>query len=310
VINSWLVVLTWNGRDDTLELLDSLTRANLTNTTVLVVDNASADGTLDEVRAAHPWVRTLQTGSNLGYAGGNNRGVELALSEGAEVIGVLNNDTLVAEDFWDPLVSVALRGDTAVCPDIRYADAPSESWFFGATFAQDIGVARHLRADEQPPRIGLPPSDLLTGCCLVASAQTWRAVGGFDEGMFLIFEDSDWSMRARTRRVQLVLQPASRIEHKVSRSFQGLQSGLGLYYYSRNGAVFAHRWFGARATARFAVRTVLAEGIRELRRDRIAAIRPLLLRCMALLAASARRRGPAGLLVRAIALSRRRRPNS
>ncbi len=80
---SWLVVLTWNGKDDTLELLSSLSDSALPNTTVLVVDNASSDGTLEAVRSQHPWVQTIRTESNLGYAGGNNVGIRCAIDHGA-----------------------------------------------------------------------------------------------------------------------------------------------------------------------------------------------------------------------------------
>src|SRR4051794_36247953 len=110
---AWLVVVNWNGKEDTLALLASLSAAELADTNVLVVDNDSADGSLDAVAAEHPWVRTLQTGSNLGFAGGNNRGIAFAREQGADVIGILNNDTMVQPDFWPPLVEVASRRRTA-----------------------------------------------------------------------------------------------------------------------------------------------------------------------------------------------------
>jgi GT2 family glycosyltransferase len=305
--SAWLVVLNWNGRDDTLALLATLARADLPETTILVVDNGSTDGTLEAVREAFPSVRTLQTGANLGFAGGNNCGIRFCLRQGAEVIGVLNNDTLVAPDFWPPLVSVAAAGHTAVCPDIRYADDPDRSWFFGAEFSHSAGIPLHLQAAEQPARCGLPASALLTGCCLVADAATWRTVGGFDERLFLTFEDSDWCMRARRNDVALLLQPASRITHKVSRSFRGMQDSLALYYYSRNGAVFAQRWFGIRAVARFATKMVLAGGLRQLRRDPRRGWRPFFFRCAGLSAAALGQRGPAGHWIQKLSIVGRRR---
>jgi GT2 family glycosyltransferase len=70
----------------------------------------------------------------------------------------------------------------------------------------------------------------------------WRAVGGFDERFFLIFEDADWSMRARARGVDLIVDPSVHIDHAVSASFTGGRALLGLYYYARNGLLFAGRW--------------------------------------------------------------------
>lgn len=292
-MTNWLVVLNWNGREDTLALLSDLASANLPDTTLLVVDNGSSDGTLDAVHEGFPDVRTLQTGDNLGYAGGNNRGIELALSEGAQVVGVLNNDTRVPVGFWPPLVAAARSGDVAVSPDIRYAGDVDRSWFFGGRAAAHEGLARHLQPNEQPSRDRQHLTETLTGCCLVATAATWRRVGLFDEGLFLVFEDADWSLRARQRAVTLLLEPASRIEHKVSRSFIGQQDGAGLYYYCRNGAIFASRWLGPAGTVHFVFK-VLTDGFREVRRSGASRFRPLAVRVLGLLAAATGQRGPAG----------------
>lgn len=291
---AWIVILNWNGREDTLALLRSLERADCSDATTLVVDNGSHDGSVAAVRQAHPRVQILENGANLGYAAGNNRGIELALECGADVIAVLNNDTTVDATFWSPLVGAARQGNAAISPDIRYHDDPSTPWFFGASIAQPLGTVTHLQGNEQPPRVGTPPSDLLSGCCLVADAATWRTVGGFDERYFLIFEDSDWSMRARQAGVRLLLEPRSRVLHKVSRSFEGQQQGLGLFYFCRNGLMFALRWLGPRMALRFAWRMVLRPGLADLVRRR--AVRPLLVRCAGLAAAILRRHGPAGVL--------------
>ena len=303
---SWLVVLTWNGKDDTLELLSSLSDSALPNTTVLVVDNASSDGTLEAVRSQHPWVQTIRTESNLGYAGGNNVGIRCAIDHGARVIGVLNNDTRVDKGFWEPLVELASRGGTAVSPDIRYANNPTRSWFYGATVSAKDGTVIHLQDDDQPPREEVAITDSLTGCCLVASADTWKAVGGFDEGMYLIFEDADWSMRARQLDVQLLLQPRSRVEHKVSQSLRDL-GGLGLFYFCRNGIVFARRWLGPCAAARFSARVVVLDGLRDIRHHGLGGTRSLTVRCVAALMATIGRNGAAGPWIRRIATSRRDR---
>jgi GT2 family glycosyltransferase len=298
--NAWIVILNWNGREDTLELLHSLREAKLPTTTVLVVDNGSQDGSLAAIKSEHSWVQTLQTGRNLGYAGGNNRGIAYALQHEAEVVGVLNNDTLVSPDFWSPLVHLAEGGAVAVCPDIRYSDSPGQSWFFGGVISRDEGCPRHLRPDEQPARDGHHCSEILTGCCLVASAETWRKVGPFDEHLFLIFEDSDWCMRAKECGITLLLEPASRIDHKVSRSFRGSAAGIGLFYYCRNGLIFAHRWLGPRATLRFLSRTVIRESLSELRHEGLGAWCDIAIRVLAAGDAVTGRRGAAGSFVRRV----------
>lgn len=288
---TWLVVLNWNGRDDTLELLEGLVAEPAT---ILVVDNGSYDGTLEAVKERFPGVHTLQTGSNLGYAGGNNAGIEHALLQGAAIVGVLNNDTLVEPGFLAPLVAaVESNPRAAVSPDIRYASDPAVSWFRGSFIDERTGWPQHLPPARQPAvDAGTFSSPVLTGCCIVASAAAWREVGLFDDGMFLIFEDSDWSRRAVSRGVELLVVPQSRIRHKVSKSFTGASSLLGSYYYARNGTVFAWRHLGASAALRFAWRAVIRPGLRQCWHQ--ASRRHKTLQAWGVVDAVLHRRGPAG----------------
>lgn len=293
---TWVVVLTWNGRADTLDLLAGLTAEQAT---VLVVDNGSTDGTESSVRARFPAVRYLQTGANLGYAGGNNAGIAYALEHGADVVCVLNNDTVVEPGFLDPLLAAVGSGVRAVSPDIRYAGEPDVSWFRGSVLERRSGWPTHIEPEAQSAASHPFPSPVLTGCCLLATADTWRRVGLFDAGLFLMFEDSDWSMRAAAQGVELLVIPASRIRHKVSRSFTGSAATLGAYYFARNGTVFAWRHLGRRAALRFAARQVLRPGVRRIaaRGQRASAAVSFL----GLAAAAFGRRGEAGSMARRLA---------
>jgi hypothetical protein len=211
------------------------------------------------------------------------------------VICVLNNDTLVEPGFLAPLLAVLTAGDgpVAVSPDIRYADDPDRSWYRGSRLDRRHGWPQHLAPAEQPAAGDGPfASPVLTGCCLVATAWTWRTVGGFDERLFLMFEDSDWSRRAVAAGVRLLVVPGSRIRHKVSSSFTGAAGTLGTYYFARNGTVFAWRYLGRVAAARFVLDQIVRPSVRQVltRGRRSAAVMGFL----GLLAAGCGRRGPAG----------------
>ena len=99
-----VIVLNWCGEDDTVACIESLQRSTYTALSILLIDNASPDGSGDRLHARLPDVPYLQTGSNLGYAGGNNRGFERALAEGADYVVVLNYDTVVDPDCIGALV--------------------------------------------------------------------------------------------------------------------------------------------------------------------------------------------------------------
>ncbi|MCX6022275.1 MAG: glycosyltransferase family 2 protein, partial [Chloroflexi bacterium] len=99
-----LVVLAWNGRDDTLECLKSLAAVSYPRLEVVVVDNGSSDDTVRAVRESYPAVQLIENGKNLGYAGGNNVGILYALDRGADYVMLLNNDTVVHPDFLDVML--------------------------------------------------------------------------------------------------------------------------------------------------------------------------------------------------------------
>jgi GT2 family glycosyltransferase len=231
-----LVVLNWNGADDTLACLQSL-RASTVPVHALVVDNGSTGPDIERIRASGLADLVLETGANLGYAGGNDVGLEHALTQGFPVVGVLNNDTLVAPDCVAALLDV-VEDEVAAAPTIVYAAEPQRVWFGGGVV--DRGWPRHLQTgelvDDGEPRRA---SEWLTGCCIVARAETWRRVGLFDRSYHLIYEDAEWSLRARRAGVSLVVARRATVAHKVSRSFAaGAPSLLGSFYATRNGLRF------------------------------------------------------------------------
>lgn len=234
----WVVVLNYQGAEDTRECVGSL-RQHVPWATILVVDNGSTDGLAAELASCSD-VGLLRLPENLGYTGGNNAGIRAALDQGARVVCVLNNDTVALDDFLSPLVGRVVGRASAVSPVIKYRGG-NGVWFEGGVLDTSAGDAwpRHGKPHELHPYMeGIRTSELLTGCCLVASRETWDTVGLFDERFFLNFEDSEWSVRARAAGVQLEVVRDTVIEHKVSQSFVGAMSALGGYYYLRNALLF------------------------------------------------------------------------
>lgn len=240
-----VVVLNFHGREDTEACVASILDGS-SSALVLVVDNGSHDGTVESVRSRWPDVETIQNADNLGFAGGMNTGLRWALDRDAEAVTVLNNDTVVPPGVLERLVDVARSGG-AVSPEVRYADGTDRVWFGGGVIDDRTGLARHqsdVELADVPLVDGLRPSMTLAGCCVTASSSTWRRVGLFDERYFLNFEDSDWSVRASRVGVSLNVDPSVHIDHRVSASFVGAYSYLGLYYYCRNGLLFIRKQLG------------------------------------------------------------------
>ncbi|WP_084040031.1 glycosyltransferase family 2 protein [Demequina sp. NBRC 110053] len=258
-----VVVLSWHGSEDTLRCVKSL-RPEALGSDILVIDNGSFDGVLEEIERRWPRVHTLQTGVNLGFAGGMNRGIAWAIGRGARTITVLNNDTVASPDAIAALELAALGG-AVVSPAIFRLDDPSVLWFGGATVDPRDLIPGHAPADAlSPPLDGRRRTPVLAGCCVTAARTVWERVGMFDERYFLNFEDSDWSRRVADAGHPLEVLTEVRILHRVSASFTGAARLLSTYYFVRNALLY-NRSAGGSAASRVrllrtrALHTIAAE---------------------------------------------------
>ena len=140
-----IVIVVWNGIEDTLECLRSLESDVYPNREILVVDNGSTDGTAERIREEGFLVRVVQCALNLGFTGGNNVGLAEAQRGGSKYAFLLNNDTAVEPDALTLLVEAAegLCGAALLSPVVHYYDTPAEVWFSGAKLSLPRGEALH-----------------------------------------------------------------------------------------------------------------------------------------------------------------------
>ncbi len=243
-----IIIVAWNGKDDTLECLKSLRGLTYSNHQIILVDNGSTDGTVAAVRSGFPDVTILEMARNLRFAGGNNKGIEFALGKGADHILLLNNDTVVEKDFLSALVK-RMQSDTGigmVAPKISYFAPPETIWFAGARIGYWTGTMSHVgirqKDSGQFDRSG--ETDYATGCCVLVRREVVEAVGALDESYFMYAEDADWSVRARRRGFSIVYEPLAMIRHRVSASAGGNLSLFKL----RNKFVSQMRFFSRYAS--------------------------------------------------------------
>lgn len=240
-----VVILNWNGRDDTIRCLSSLVGLTYRNHEVIVVDNGSNDDSVAAVRASFPSVHIIETGKNLGYAGGNNVGIRWALACGAEYILILNNDTVVDPGLLGALVraSTTLPAPSIIGAAIYFMDQPEQLWYRGGRWDSDACSFRHEGYGQplNPDIAVIREVDYVTGCALFAPRQVFETIGGFNEDYFLTYEETDFCYRAREAGYLCVVTTEARLWHAVSASFGGADAPLMRYFMARNGLLWARR---------------------------------------------------------------------
>jgi GT2 family glycosyltransferase len=221
----YVIVLTWNGKADILECLKSLQNLAYPNTKILVVDNASEDGTAEAIHSLFPGFELICNGSNLRFARGNNVGIDYSLRRGADYVLLLNNDTVADHDFLSHLVETAESDKKIgiVGPKIYYYDKPRRIWFAGGTINWWTGGVAHagIREEDKGKYDVTTEVDYITGCCMLVKREVIDAVGMLDARYHMYVEDVDWCVRAMRAGYKLVYVPSSKVWHKLSASTKG-----------------------------------------------------------------------------------------
>ena len=222
---TWIVVLNWNGAEDTFVCLNSLAVVRSPSCRVLVVDNGSTDGSAELIRDAFSDIELLVLPANRGYAAGNNAGFRRVMELHADYVIFLNNDTHVAAGFWVPLIETLQRNSSAgiAVPKIFYCDRPDTLWYAGGIVRLSTGFISHvgLRKKDSPEFNRPGATGYATGCCLAMRCRDFQAVGCFDETFGMYAEDVDLSLRVCSLGMSIEYVPSSWVWHKVSASFRG-----------------------------------------------------------------------------------------
>jgi GT2 family glycosyltransferase len=240
--NVIIIILNWNGCDDTLACLTSLNNLDYPAYKVIVVDNGSVDDSIAVIRAAFPQVTYVEAGTNLGFVGGNNLGLEYAHKMGAEYTLLLNNDTEVAPNFLQKLVEAAEEDPTVgvAGPMIYYHATPKVIWSAGGVLNWRRGSTRMVGIGEidNDQFDGAPhPMDFITGCAFLIKMPVYEQVGGFDSRFFAYYEETEWCVRVARAGYRILLVPQAKVWHKISPQARESSPRVN-YYMTRNRLLF------------------------------------------------------------------------
>lgn len=244
-----IIVLNWNNARSTISCVESLGKITYPDAYVVIVDNGSEDDSIVQIRRRFPEHQVIETGENLGYAGGNWMGIKRALEQGADYVCVLNNDVIVTQGFLEPLI--AASGGPAVSrvttPLLCELDRPGTIWALGSKINPKLGSTERLFAGQARETVAARkpmPVEVCAGTALVIPRDILENVGFMDAAFFLYYEEIDWSFRLRKAGYQTMAVAESVVFHEVSATL-GQKSPIIDYYMCRNHLhVLNRHWTG------------------------------------------------------------------
>jgi GT2 family glycosyltransferase len=260
----FIIIVNFNGIEDTLECLKSVKKCELKDAEyeIVVVDNGSTNNSVLQLRKQKN-ITLLESKENTGFVGGNNMGIKYALENEADFIMLLNNDTTVKEDLITCLLEVAGRRKEVgiFAPKIYFAPgfefhqerySPKERgrviWAAGGIFDWDNVLGSNYGVDDTD--IGQYQAeyepDFATGACIFVRANVFKKVGLLNSKYFLYLEDVEFCQRAKKLGVKILFIPDAIVWHKVSRS-SVIGGQLNDYFISRNRLLFGLRYAPLRA---------------------------------------------------------------
>jgi GT2 family glycosyltransferase len=281
-----IIILNWNAAEDTLRCVRDIEAWERLRPAIVVVDNASTDGSPALIARECPGARLVRNPVNQGFAGGNNRGIEAARSMGlgdAPML-LLNNDARIGEDDVIRLLETMREDERIGIIGPLLFDAGQRDRLLAAGSKDP---ARHHRSHSGALPEGEPVRvvECVPGTVVVVRAEVWRALGLLDEDYFFASEVADLCLQARRRGFLSAVDARARAFHELGRSSR-IRETLHTYYIIRNRFLLVRKfharykflfygfwacyslalslklqWAGKRSAAR-AVRLGLLDGLR------------------------------------------------
>lgn len=258
-----IIILNWNRAGDTIECVRSVSKCQRSNVEcqIVVVDNASTDDSVKKLKRfkiQDSRFKILVNKENLGFAGGNNSGIDYAMKKGADWVLILNNDTIVDKDLIVELLKVSRKHPKVgiLSPKIYFAKGfefhkkrykKSELgrviWAAGGYMDWDNVFGKNRGVDEvdKGQYKKIERIDFATGACMLISSKALKDVGVFDSRYFMYFEDVDLCSRMLKSNWNIMYIPKALVWHKVAQS-SSAGSNLNDYYISRNRMLFGLKY--------------------------------------------------------------------
>ena len=233
-----VVILNFKVKEEIKKCIRSVQSSTYKDLEIIVVDNYSQDELEKEISSFDD-VYFYQTNKNLGYTGGNNIGIKIALNLGVDYILILNPDTTIDKKCIENLVKGIEKNKAGIVGPKIYFSGTKTIWYAGGVMDLANVIGRHRGVDEKD--LGQyekeEETDYITGAAILIKSNVIKKIGLFDENFFLYYEDSDYCMRAKKAGFKNFYIPNAIVFHDNAKS-SGLGSPLQDYFITRNRMLY------------------------------------------------------------------------
>jgi GT2 family glycosyltransferase len=254
-----IVLVNFNGYADTKRCLESLETMTYPNAEIIVVDNGSADGSGERIRAEFPSVTHIRSEENTGFTGGNNIGIEHAMANSCDHALLLNNDTIITPNFLEPLIErlesnpkiAAVSGKIYYTPEKRNGQSDI-IWYAGCYQKWHTGYAHTGVEEKDTGKYDTPRKvPYACGCLMLMRGSLIKQIGMLSKDYFIYWEEADWCMRAHNVRYFCMYEPRSVIYHNLAGAPIGDETPFFMYLQHRNAFIYAKKYYHGLTALRF-----------------------------------------------------------
>ncbi|MEI7890516.1 MAG: glycosyltransferase family 2 protein [bacterium] len=228
----FIIVLNFNGSSVLSNCLKSIMQSDYPNFEVVLVDNNSTDSSFEQAKNDFSRFHFIKNSENIGFSRGNNIGIRFALEKFADLVFILNNDTIIDKNTISTLAKTSkqYKKSGIITPLILEGDN-KKVWFAGGKINWCTMKTSHVTkvSSKKPYK-----SEYLSGCAMLIKKDVFKKIGLFDERFFLYYEDTDFSMRAKKAGFDLLIDPSATIQHLE----QSELNAEKIYYLVISGLLF------------------------------------------------------------------------
>ncbi len=242
----YFVIVNYNSGVHIIDCINSIVQSQNINPSIIIVDNASRDNSLENCKSRFPNLVYIYNSHNIGFAAGANTGARLALEHGATTVTFCNPDAIIEKTCANLLISSITHNKADIVSPVIYKKSSQNIWFSGGHIS-----FFHMRATHTNPlpvKTILTDIDYISGCVMTVSSSVFEKIGLFDEKFFLYYEDADFSLRAKDNDFTLGIVPQAHAYHselsennKEQKTYFLVLSGL--IFFKKHTSGIKKLWF-------------------------------------------------------------------